>query len=211
MSQQNAQTPRSFIEAVEKKFGVRFVFDLACTTRDCIITQSNENKVRTGFHFDLGVDALQEDWSLIPYKDGEAAWLNPPWRNIKPWAAKCQKGTDQIITEGDPTEPTTCVDIVVPGVPIFSLFPAGVGSEWFAKYVLGHCAVYCISPRITYLDPETGLPFVSKKTGKPQTGLNDTLLCDWTGVPGVYTWKWMEKQRRTRSKKVLTADTGCVK
>lgn len=184
MSQQNAQTPRAFIEAVEKKFGVKFVFDLACTTLDAVSPN--------GYYFDKGINALDQDWSKIEWRQNEAAWLNPPWKHIKPWAKKCSEGTDHEMESEDTT-------IWMPGVPIFSLFPAGVGSDWFADYVLGQAAVYCLSPRITYLDPRTGLPFVSKKTGKPQTGLNDCILVDWECTlndVGVYAWKWCEKKSR---------------
>jgi hypothetical protein len=186
MSQQNSQTPRELIEAIERYFDVKFVFDIACTTFDKVTPN--------GYYFDEGVNALEQDWSTIPWNQNEAAWLNPPWKRIRPWAKKCSEGTESQVW--DATHET---ELWMPGIPIFSLFPAGVGSDWFSDYVLGQAAVYCISPRPTYLDPRTGLPFVSKQTGKSQTGLNDCLLVDWNCTKndvGVYAWKWREKVSR---------------
>jgi len=165
-----------------------------------------------GHFFDEGVNALEQDWSKIGHYTGEvyldgleaapAYWLNPPWKNIAPWARKCGEGTDRLIEIPVSHPEIEPCHVFQQGPPIFSLFPAGVGSDWFGNLVLGKCAVYCLNPRITYLDPTTGQPFVSKKTGKPQTGLNDAILCHWGAdvEPGVFWWQWKEPAKRARRK-----------
>lgn len=199
MSQQNAATPRDFIDAVEKKFGVKFVFDLACTTEDCIIEDpvTGDLVPNSGYFFDQGVDALEQDWSKIHehFKhldlDKIAGWVQPPFKKINRWAQKCRQGTDRFIDTDDPDAAV----VYEQGLRLFSLFPVGAGTDWFADHVLGQAAVYFIRPRITFIDPRTGQPFVSKKTGKPQTGMQDVMLVDWSPPdgPGVYTWKWKNK------------------
>jgi hypothetical protein len=185
MSQQNSGTPIEFIRAVEKKFGVNFGFDIACTHEDNIVLRTHGEKLvpdyNCGYNHDQGINALEQDWSSIM---APVSWLNPPWKHVRPWSKKCSEGTERKIQE----ENGFCV--FESGTHIFSLFPAGVGTSWFADYVLNQCAVYFLRPRLVYVDPRTGKPFVSAKTGKPQTGLNDAILCDWEGEPGTYAWKW---------------------
>lgn len=207
MSQQNSATPWEFIRSLEHKFNVRITFDLACTTLDA--------KAPDGFYFDKGINALDQDWSKIPIPkqpDGKesAGFLNNPWKQTNKFAEKCNKGTD-IVTQSDrPEGPYPGDDYdVAPGIRIFSLWPAGVGSQWFRKYVHGQADVYFLSPRITYLDPRTNLPFYQKypknhskagevkldAKGNPmlQTGLNDAILCDWAGSGDTFCWNWREE------------------
>lgn len=194
MSQQNAATPRDFIRAVEHKFNVRFTFDIACTTQDCVVQQPERAWNRMpGYLFDQGTDALAQDWSTIkvPTLEGgqeACAWLNPPWKKTYAFAEKCSKGTGTYII--DPSDES--VDIWTPGIRIFSLFPAGVGSLWFGNHVLHQADVYFLHPRMTFIDPRTGLPFVNAETGKAQTGLNDAILVDWNGGDQTYWWNWQD-------------------
>lgn len=173
MSQQNSATPWEFIESVKRQFDVEFGFDIACTLEDA--------KAPAGYYFDQGVDALEQDWSLI---EAAVSWLNPPWKKIAPFATKCAQLRKKAVAEssvnGGP----------LPYTRIFSLWNAGIGSAWFFDYVVGNAAIHVLSPRITFIDPRTGQPFVSQKTGKPQTGLNDCILCDWKGEPGLYQFRW---------------------
>lgn len=200
MSQQNSQTPRALLDAIEAKFGVTFTLDLACNLDDCVVRVPRADQP----YHDGGIDSLNLDWSEFEWQQGEAAWLNNPWKMTKQFAEKCAKGTDRYIEDDGPT--SIDVSIYVPGIPIFSLWPAGVGSEWFGKHVLGKCAIYFLNPRVTFLDPRTGLPFVSLKTGKPQTGLNDAMLCHWgSDEPGVYWWNWKEKPKKTRAPRKVKA------
>ncbi len=105
------------------------------------------------------------------------------------------------------------------GIRIFSLFPAGVGTKWFANYVHGIADVYFLHPRITYLNPETGEPFikmVKKDDGQlhpyrnkygqtvPQTGLNDAILCDWAGSGETFCWDWHQEL------KLISSETSAM-
>ena len=210
MSQQNSATPWDFIRALEHKFKVKITFDLACTTFD--------KKAEDGYFFDLGVDATKQDWSQIPVPkqpDGKesAGFLNPPWKKIEGWAKLCCKGTDKVVQSEREEGPYPGDDYdVLPGLRIFSLFPAGVGTNWFRRSVHGQADVYFLSPRLVYTDPRTGKPF-AKRYGKkhpkageiildhdgnplPQTGLNDAILCDWAGSGDTFCWNWKEELDR---------------
>lgn len=204
MSQQNSATPWNFIRALEHKFNVQVTFDLACTL--------NDKKAPDGYFFDFGVDALKQDWSQIPVpklpdRKQAVGFLNPPWKKIEPWAKACSEGTDFLVLDEEETaDELSCT---VDGIRIFSLFPAGVGSNWFRRYVHGQADVYFLSPRITYVDPRTGEPFYKKYGPKhalagqyvldnngnklPQTGLNDAILCDWAGSGDTFCWNWKEE------------------
>lgn len=204
MSQQNSATPWDFIRALEHRFKVKITFDLACTTFD--------KKAEDGYFFDLGVDATKADWSQIPVPkqpDGKesAGFLNPPWKRIEGWAKLCAEGTGKLVLDDE--EVADELSCTVEGIRIFSLFPAGVGTNWFRRYVHGQADVYFLSPRLVYTDPRTGLPFV-KRYGKkhpqageiiydahgnttPQTGLNDCILCDWAGTGDTFCWNWKEE------------------
>lgn len=169
-NQQNSATPWEFIEAVKKHFDVGFGFDIACTTEDA--------KAPDGYYFDKGIDALKQDWSTITEP---VSWLNPPWKQIPKFAKKCAELVDYRRETGEKT------------TRILSLWNAGIGSKWFFDYVWGRAAIHVVSPRITFIDPRTGQPFVSA-AGKPQTGLNDCILCDWSGEPGMYPFVWKQKK-----------------
>lgn len=213
MSQQNSRTPSNFIRAVEAKFKVKFIFDLACTVDDCVVQENLQDG--RGYFFDLGIDALKQDWSkihipVLPNDVEACGWLNNPWKLTNKFAKKCSENPSMLLLDemeiADNTSARTCIRIL-------SLFTAGVGSNWFAKYVHGQADVYFLHPRITYLDPRTGLPFVQKypkghakaglpkgrlnsETGLvehiPQTGWNDAILCDWAGTGETFCWDWQQ-------------------
>jgi hypothetical protein len=174
MSQQNSATPWDFLQKVESHFGIQFGFDIACTRQDA--------KASDGYYFDEGVDALQQDWTTI---NAEYSWLNPPWKQIGKFAKKCAELKSFEATDnGDGV-------IFTPNTNIWSLWNAGICSSWFLNYVWDNAAVYLVQPRITFLDPRTGNPFVNSK-GRLQTGLNDIILCDWSGIPRTiqpFRWK----------------------
>lgn len=209
MSQQNSCTPRSFLRAVEAKFKVKFIFDLACTVDDCIVQQNLQDG--RGYFFDKGVDALKQDWSkisipILPNGVEACAWLNPRWKDTYKFAKKCSENPSMLLLDdeevADNTSARTCIRTL-------SLFPAGVGTNWFAQYVHGQADVYFLHPRLTYLDPRTGKPFLitDSKTGevkmfknrktkemlpREQTGLNDAILCDWAGSGETFCWDWQQ-------------------
>jgi hypothetical protein len=171
MTQQNSATPWDFIKVVEAHFEIKFGFDIACTRLDA--------KASDGYYFDEGVDALEMSWETIT---AEYSYLNPPWKQIAKFAKKCAE-MEPFYTFGDGD--------VVPTTRIFSLWNAGICSKWFLDYVWDNATVYTVQPRPTFIDPRTGEPFKSKKTGKPQTGLCDVLLMDWGGEPRtIKPFKW---------------------
>jgi hypothetical protein len=191
-STQNCGTPLEFLRALEQKFNVQIGFDIACTTEDTILTKmgrAHPSESGRGYYADLGVDALSADWRTIPQA---VSFLNPPFKHIAPWAQKCSIGTDVYDTETG--------ELVNKGTRIFALFPASVGSEWFARYVEGKAAVYFLRPRIAFVDPRTGQPFINPKNGAP-VGINrDMMLIDWAGPNMMTTWRWKEAQKRGRRK-----------
>lgn len=69
-SNQNIETPRNFLYAVEKHFNIRFKWDLACvvTNAKCLPWCD---------------DNLKVDWPL------GWCWLNPPFGKLQPWVDKC--------------------------------------------------------------------------------------------------------------------------
>lgn len=75
-SEQSVQTPREFLDAVERRFGP-IVLDLA----------ADAHNRAAEMWFDERLDALSSDQR---WTEGEAGvrWLNPPYSDIAPWAEK---------------------------------------------------------------------------------------------------------------------------
>lgn len=67
------ETPRELFDELDKEFD----FDL-----DVCATSQNTQCVR---FFDMSDDGLVQDWG------NATVWCNPPYSNIKAWAAKCSK------------------------------------------------------------------------------------------------------------------------
>jgi phage N-6-adenine-methyltransferase len=123
-SKQDYETPAEFIAACVKRFGL-ITFDLAATA-------ANAKAPR---HFDLEQDSLRQDWRE---KSG-TLWLNPPFADIRPWAAKCsgaRNRTDWILL----------------------LTPGSIGTDWFAEHVQGKAIVLGLSPRITFVGSDDPYP-----------------------------------------------------
>lgn len=201
---QQAGTPREFLLAVQRHFQVTLGFDIACTQQDCVAFITREVRVNAdcqpdpngehtvtgvqkfGYFHDLGVDALQQDWSTI---EQDVAWLNNEYNHIAPWVEKCaQTMRGMTLTDRGPR--------------IFQLIPAGVGTKWFSDFVAGQCDRYYLYPRIAFVNPETGKPFQhwnEKKQRMENLGINrDCMLLDWDSrlVGGeirparTYCWNW---------------------
>ena len=207
-TQQNAQTPRDFIRAVEKKLKVKFIFDLACTLKDGIVRNHNPSiwvhlndgrQIRcNGYYFNLGIDALKQDWAKLPQgrvlPDGteEAGWINPPWKSIWEWSEKAR-----LYSEGtcynQHTGPDDNYDVVFepPPLRLISLFPHGTSSQWRAHHVQGKADIYNLTPRVPYLNPETG-DYYRTETGGIKTSQTDAILVDWAGSGNTYSWNWKE-------------------
>lgn len=74
MSNQNVSTPREFIKAVEKYYGIKFKYDMA----------ASEENHKAPEYFTEKDDSLSIDWPL----DGWC-WLNPTFINLTQWINKC--------------------------------------------------------------------------------------------------------------------------
>jgi phage N-6-adenine-methyltransferase len=148
-SKQDYRTPKEFIEAVESRFG-RLQFDLAATHRNTAAPQFYSPKD----------DSLKSPWleAAIP---GTRFWLNPPFGDIEPWAARCNFYRDYAVRK-------QCY--------IFFLVPASVGSNWYASHVHGKALVLFLSPRLSF-DGKNPYP-------------KDCLLACYGPAPDYETWRW---------------------
>lgn len=143
-SKQDYSTPKIFIEAVEKRFG-KLVWDLAAT----------EDNAKAPKFITPEQDSLAHGWpvELGPY------WLNPPFDNITPWAAKC-------------------AEKYLRGTILF-LTPAAVGSNWFRDYVWGKAKVIALNGRIIFdgqVEPEGWQEKHPGKIWKPEVYPKDLIL-----------------------------------
>lgn len=117
-SKQDYETPLPFIRAVEVKFGL-LGFDLAASGKNTkafkwITEETN---------------SLTAPWSNLP--GTPPFWLNPPYKNIAPWAHKCHQES-------------------LKGANILLLVPASVDSNWWAEHVHKKAVVYFVNPRISF-------------------------------------------------------------
>ncbi len=148
-SEQDVGTPRNFIDAVERRFG-SIVFDLAA---------SSENTKAQFTYFSPDDDSLSQDWARI---GNGVLWLNPPFSNIAPWAAKCAA-----------TSP-----LLNPRAKILLLVPASVGAKWFAEHVHQKAYVLALQGRLTFDGSTAPYP-------------KDLVLAVYgCGLVGFDVWKW---------------------
>ena len=136
-SEQIVGTPWELIDVVEARFG-RLHFDLAATADNCKVRNGGKvmRNARFGPDSPEGTDALTQDWSAL---GKNLCWLNPPYGNIKEWAAKCFMAGRR-------------------GPQIFFLIPASVGSNWWAEYVDQQAFVYFLSPRLVFQNHTSSYP-----------------------------------------------------
>ena len=115
-SKQDYATPCEFIAAVEARFG-NIDFDLAAHAFNAVISN----------YFDHERNSLAQDWHLL----AGTLWLNPPFGDIAPWAAKCASVRHRR------------------GWTLL-LVPASVGSNWYANYVAGKAFEMPLRPRLSF-------------------------------------------------------------
>ena len=130
-SKQDYATPAVFLEAVKQRLGVAaFAFDFAADptnttaaawwrTSDDALRQSPEQ----------WADRCRHGWS----------WLNPPYRYIQPWAARCAATKQH-------------------GGRVALLVPAAVGSNWFRDHVDGQALVLLLNGRLHFLPGQPAYP-----------------------------------------------------
>lgn len=129
-SDQDVGTPPEFLEPVQRRFGP-IGLDLAA---------SNDNHVVSlwlgpGSPLRGGDDALADGLS---WAGRTLRWLNPPFGNIAPWAAKCAAQRHHAF--------------------IAMLTPASVSSNWYAEHVYGKALVLAIRPRLTFVGSPDPFP-----------------------------------------------------
>ncbi len=115
-------TPLWLVKAIERDFGLKFVFDLAADEDSCVLRESDSAWDYKYYSFQD--NSLVQDWNNL---SGDL-WLNPPFANIKDWCAKCSTYVNG----------TICL-----------LVPASLGSKWFRDYCMGR-PVYILDSRITF-------------------------------------------------------------
>lgn len=127
-SRQDYGTPRAFLDAVEIRFG-RIVFDLAATSQNKVVDD----------HFGPGSGAVHDALVVAWPTHGGLLWLNPPFADLAPWAAKC--AVEQSA-----------------GARIAMLVPAGVGTLWYASHVEPNAYVFALRPRLTFVGETAPYP-----------------------------------------------------
>lgn len=120
-SKQDYGTPLDFIAAVERRFGPLRI-DLAATA---------ENK-KAPIWIAPESDSLHENTAWDP---SGLAWLNPPFANIAPWAAKCAYHAEAFAANKS---------------RLLFLTPASVGSNWFDDHVHKKARVLFLKGRLTF-------------------------------------------------------------
>ncbi len=113
-SKQDFQTPKKFLAAIERHFGVIAV-DLAARA---------DNAVCETF-ISPEEDSLSIDWTNLRMLPGEVSFVNPPFSDLDPWAA-------QLATTRNCPWWT------------LMLCPASVSSNWYIEHVRGKVVEYSI-------------------------------------------------------------------
>lgn len=169
-SKQDYITPWEFIDAVEKRFG-KIGFDLAADEFNHRVRGYDEKTLGPPPWFDVRNNSLKQDWSKLPQaKEEMLLWLNPPFDDIAPWAAKCQEESGK-------------------GARIAFLVPASVGSNWFADHIYGFSTVCPLRPRIVFEGHISGYP------KDLMLCLYDDNRGTFGPTDGFEPWKWRETTR----------------
>ena len=155
-SRQDYATPFDFVRSIEARFG-RLDIDLAGTALN-----KKAPKVITPEQ-----DSLQTTWQwALDFRP--TCWLNPPFRDIMPWAAKCAR---------------TKVGAFEPVRRILFLTPASVGANWFRDHVYGKALVLFLCSN----EHGSGrLTFEGEKDPYPR----DLILSVYGEEPGFKMWGW---------------------
>jgi hypothetical protein len=152
-SRQDFETPAELLDAVARRFG-SIRIDLAATAANA------KAPWWLGPGSEMAEDALAPDVDWNRYFSDGVAWLNPEFGDIEPWAAKCAATT------------------LIGNQRIALLTPASIGSNWFARHVLGCARVFGLSPRLTFVGATSPYP-------------KDCMLSVWgDGRADFDVWRW---------------------
>lgn len=164
-SKQNYGTPEDFLFGpVQRRFG-KVQFDLAAEPKNTKHKRFFAKPHRCKKCGAFAHDSLEQDWASLTRKYGGILWLNPPFKVLAPWMCKCRD-------EGQK------------GANVVCLVPAGVGSDWFWKYVFGTADVYFLNGRLSFDDD----PY-----------MRDLMIVHfWSGMTGkISIWDWRTDEIRT--------------
>ena len=125
-SRQDYGTPDDFYRACVREWGP-FLVDLAATAKNTMCSDW------LGPESPIAEDSLTEVWPKV-LRNG-TGWLNPPFGNLRPWAAKCREGGR-----------------------IVMLTPSSLGAEWYCDEVQGHALTLVVRPRLTFTGETTPYP-----------------------------------------------------
>lgn len=165
VSRQDYATPPSFLTATKRFLQIsEFSIDLAAAAHNTAAKR----------FYSVADNALEQPWT----SDGWA-WLNPPFAQIGPWAARAWQQAQL-------------------GAQIAMLVPAGVGANWWRDYVHQKAWVLLLNGRITFVG-ET-MPYVKDCC---------LLLYGPTVKAGYSVWSWNRRSTKASSRSGGTStETG---
>ena len=115
LTEQDVGTDPLFWAVLNAHYG--FKWDLACTRENQLCPMG----------LTPGEDSLTQDWHTLE----NWLFLNPPFKDIKPWARKCYEESQQ-------------------GAKIVLLTPASVGSNWFRDWIWKKATVRFLNGRLKF-------------------------------------------------------------
>jgi hypothetical protein len=168
-SKQDYETPDDFIRAVELKFG-DIDFDLAADTKTCKVGRIAAPRPLSQYFYSKEDDSLNPDNSWAEPKGyiAQVRWLNPEFGQLEAFTARCAE---------------------VRGLPSWTvlLAPAGIGTRWFERNVLGKAMVWGV-PRFAFV-------------GETHTYPKDLMVAAFGyGVSGLGFWDWRADLARAYGK-----------
>ena len=157
------RTPTTLLRAIERRTGLRLVFDTACEAATAI------GGVRASCATDRGCDGLTADWAVAMNvtrtagpMNTEAAWCNPPYSQLRPWVRKCA-------SEGE-------------RVPVVALIPARTDTAaWHESVMPSAHSVLLLRGRVRFVGATAGAPFPSAVV---------VWLPGHWGGPRIEAWDW---------------------
>jgi hypothetical protein len=124
-SVQEVSTPPEFLRAVEARLGMQITWDLAADASNHVADRWYGPGSRYG-----------EDSLIAPWDGIGLGWLNPPFKMIKKFAAKCAVTTETVAM----------------------LIPASVATNWYAELIHGRAMVTPLRPRLTFVGHKDPYP-----------------------------------------------------
>lgn len=163
-SKQDYGTPPEFIRAVKKRFNIKeFDIDLAADA-------ANTQAVR---FYDEKTNALVQTWKV----GNGWNWLNPPFSKIEPWVRKAWESTSLESNKDAQT---------------LMLVPAGVGSNWWAKWVHDKAQVVLLNGRLTFVGETKPYPKDCCLLIYGERAWQGQMWTGWDEAESYRVWKWRE-------------------